>query len=81
MSMPWVAWGIIPPRGMKGISLHEVVCTVHMTLEIVRLCVQMVDELITDLAEYLDVIAQDVHPVVGSGTSAQCHGGPYRAGY
>ena len=53
-------------RGMKGISLHEVVWTVHRTLDMARLQGQVVDVLITDLAKYFDVIAQDVHPVVGN---------------
>ena len=38
--------------GMKGISLHEVVHTVHMTLHMAHLRGQVVDVLITDLAKY-----------------------------
>ena len=52
--------------GMKGISLHEVVWTVHMALDMARLGGQTVDILIGNLAKYFDVIAQDVHPMVGS---------------
>ena len=50
--------------GMKGISLHKVVRTVHMVLNMAR--GQIVDVLISNLAKYFDIIAQDVHPVVGS---------------
>ena len=53
-------------EAMKGMSLQKVVRTVHMVLDLPRLRRQVVDVLITDLAKYFDVIAQDVHPVVSS---------------
>ena len=61
--------------GMKGVSPHEVMRTVHMTLDMARLWGQVVDVLITDLAKYFDAITQDVHPVVGShiGLGTQDH--------
>ena len=52
--------------GMRGVSLQEVVRTVHMKLDQARLRHQVVDVLITDLAKYFDVIAQDIHPIVGA---------------
>ena len=50
--------------GMRGVSLQEVVCTVHMKLDPARLQARVVDVLITDLAKFFDVIAQDVPPIV-----------------
>ena len=47
-------------------SLQEVVRTVHMQLDLARLEHQVVDVLITDLAKFLDVIAQNVHPILGA---------------
>ena len=44
-------------RGMKGISFHKAVRTVHMTLDVARLRGQVVDMPTTDLAKYFDVIA------------------------
>ena len=41
--------------GMKGISLHRVVRTVHRMLDLASLCGEVVDVLITDLAKYFDV--------------------------
>ena len=52
--------------GMRGISLQEVVRTVHMKLDLARLQNRIVDVLITDLAKFFDVIAQDIHPIVGA---------------
>ena len=52
--------------GMRGISLQEVVRTVHMKLDLARLQSRIVDVLITDLAKFFDVIAQDIHPIVGA---------------
>ena len=52
--------------GMRGISLQEVVRTVRMKLDLARLQHRIVDILITDLANFFDVIAQDVHPLVGA---------------
>ena len=52
--------------GMRGISLHEVVRTVHMKLDVARLQNRILDVLITDLAKFFDVIAQDIHPMVGA---------------
>ena len=52
--------------GMQGISLQEVVRTVHMKLHLARLQHRIVDALITDLAKFFDVIAQDIHPIVGA---------------
>ena len=52
--------------GMRGVSLQEVVRTVHMKLDLARLQHRVVDVLITDLAKFFDVIAQDVHPIVGA---------------
>ena len=49
-----------------GASLQEVVRTVHMKLDLARLQRWVVDVLITDLAKFFDVIAQDVHPIVGA---------------
>ena len=43
--------------GMRGLSLQEVVCTVHMKLDQARLQHRVVDILITDLAKFFDVIA------------------------
>ena len=55
--------------GMKGIFLPDVVRTVHMTLDLVRLRGKVVGMLITNLAKYFDIIAQ-VHPmVIGLGTN------------
>ena len=53
-------------KGMKGISLHEVVPTIHMTLDLAHLLKQVVDVLISDVAKCFDVIAHDMHPLVGS---------------
>ena len=39
--------------GMKSISLYEIVCIVHMMLDLVCLRGQVVDVLITDLAKYV----------------------------
>ena len=52
--------------GMRGISLQEVVRTVHMKLDLARLQNRIEDVLITDLAKFFDVIAQDIHPIVGA---------------
>ena len=52
--------------GMRGISLEEVVRTVHMKLDLARLQHRIVDILITDLAKFFDVIAQEVHPILGA---------------
>ena len=52
--------------GMRGISLQEVVRTVHMKLDLARLQNRIVDVLITDLAKFFDVIAQDNLPYSGS---------------
>ena len=52
--------------GMQGVSLQEVVRKVHMKLDQARLQRHVVDVLITDLAKYFDVIAQDIHPIVGA---------------
>ena len=51
---------------MRGISLQEVVRTVHMKLDLARLQHRIVDGLITDLAKFFDMIAQDIHPIVGA---------------
>ena len=50
--------------GMQGISLQEVVRTVHMRLDLARVQHRIVDVLITDLAQFFDAIAQDIHPIV-----------------
>ena len=52
--------------GMRRISLQEVVRTVHMKLDLARLQNRIVDVLIKDLAKFFDVIAQDIHPIVGA---------------
>ena len=52
--------------GMRGVSLQEVVSTVHMGVDLARLQRRVVDSLITDLAKFFDVIAHDVHPIVGT---------------
>ena len=52
--------------GMRGVSLQEVVRTVHMKLDLAKLQNRVVDVLITDLAKFFDVITQDVHPIVGA---------------
>ena len=52
--------------GMRGVSLLDVVRTVHMKLDQARLQHRVVDLLITGLAKYFDVIAQDIHPIVGA---------------
>ena len=52
--------------GKRGISLQEVVRTMHMKLDPARLQHRIVDVLITDLAKFFDVIAQDIHPIVGA---------------
>ena len=41
-------------------------CLAHMKLDLARLQRRVVDVLITDLAKFFDVIAQDVHPIVGA---------------
>ena len=51
---------------MRGVSLQEVVRTVHMKLDLAKLQHRVVEILITDLAKFFDVIAQDVHPIVGA---------------
>ena len=51
--------------GMRGVSLKEVVRTVHMKLDLARLQ-RRVDILVTDLAKLFDVIGQDNHPIVGA---------------
>ena len=38
----------------------------HMKLDLARLQNRIVDVLITDLAKFFDVIAQDIHPIVGA---------------
>ena len=59
-------------RGMKGMSVHEVVRTVRMTPDMACLRGQVVDVLTNDLAKYFDV-APDAHPTrdnhVGLGTT------------
>ena len=40
--------------GMRGISLQEVINTVHMALDLAGLQRQVVDVLITDLAKYFN---------------------------
>ena len=52
--------------GMRGVSFQEVVRTVHMKMDLTRLQRRVVDVLVTDLAKFFDVIAQDVHPIVGA---------------
>ena len=52
--------------GMRGVSLQEVVRMVHMKLDLARLQRRVADVLVTDLAKFCDVIAQDVHPIVGA---------------
>ena len=52
--------------GMRGVSLQEVVRTVHMKLDPAKLQHRLVDVLITDPGKFFDVIAQDVHPNVGA---------------
>ena len=57
--------------GMNSVAVHEVVHTVHMTLDMAHLRGQVVDVLITDLAKYFYIIARVVHPVgshIGLGT-------------
>ena len=55
--------------GMRGVSLQEVVHTVHMKLDLARFQHRVVVVLITDLAKFFDVIAQDVHSIVGARVS------------
>ena len=43
--------------GMRGVSLQEVVRTVHMKLDLARLQRRMVDILVTALAKFFGVIA------------------------
>ena len=52
--------------GMRGVSLQEVVRTVHMKLDLTRLQHWVVDVLVTDLAKFFDAITQDVHLIVGA---------------
>ena len=52
--------------GMRRVSLQEVVHTVHMKLDLAKLQRRVVDVLITDLAKFFGMIAQDVHPIVGA---------------
>ena len=52
--------------GMRGVYLQEVVRTVHMKLDLAKFQHRVVEVLITDLAKFFDVIAQDVHPIVGT---------------
>ena len=40
--------------------------TVHMKLDLAKLQHRVVDNLVTDLAKFFDVIAQDVHPNLGA---------------
>ena len=47
-------------------SLKEVVRTVHMKLDLAKLQHRVVDVLITDRTKFFDVIAQDVHPIMGA---------------
>ena len=47
-------------------SLQEVVRTLHMKLDLAKLQHRVADVLITDLAKFFNVIAQDVHPIVGA---------------
>ena len=47
-------------------SVQEVVRMVHMKLDLTKLQRWVVDVLITDLAKFFDVVAQDVHPIVGA---------------
>ena len=49
--------------GMRGTSLHDVVHTVHNTLDLAQF--RQVVEVLTDPAKYFHVIAPDVHLVVG----------------
>ena len=37
----------------------------HMKLDLARLWRRVVDVLVSDLAKFFDVIAHDVHPIVG----------------
>ena len=55
----------------------------QMKLDLARLQHQIVDVLITDLAKFFDVIAQDIHPIVGARVGLGGGGGrpprhPYR---
>ena len=59
-------WGACLVGGMRGVSLQEVVRTVHTKPNQARLQHRVVDGLITDLAKYFDVIAQDIDPIVGA---------------
>ena len=52
--------------GMQGLSLKEVDRTVHMKLDLAKLPRCVVHVLMTDLAKFFDVIAQDVHRIVGA---------------
>ena len=52
--------------GMRGVSLQEVVRTVHIKLDLASLQHRAVDVLITDLAKFFDVIAQDVNAILGA---------------
>ena len=45
-------------------SLHEVVRTVHMKLDLAKLGLRVVDVLNTDLARFFDEILHDVNPIV-----------------
>ena len=38
----------------------------HMKLDLAKLQHRVVDVLITDLAKFFDMIAQDIHPIVGA---------------
>ena len=51
---------------IRGVALQEVVRTVHMKLDLAKLHRRVVHILITDLTNFFDVIAQDVHPIVGA---------------
>ena len=52
--------------GMRGMSLQEVVRTVHMKLDLARLQRRVVDIRIIDLAKFFDVIPQEAQPIVGA---------------
>ena len=62
----WARGGFCLLRGMQEISLPEGVCTVHMRWVLAMLQHCIVDVLITDLAKFLDMIVQDIHPIVES---------------
>ena len=53
-------------RGVKGVSIVEVVRVALMTIDMAQMRGTRLEVLITDLSKFFDVITQDMHALVGA---------------